>query len=109
MSFQASVDAVRRARHGEQNTSRPAHWFRRLAHAVSRRLVAPKLLLLTVVARGEQRIPHGMQFVQATEGKSFDRILAAFRATPAGRELLQRQPDVGALFRDTTMLESCPA
>jgi ubiquinone biosynthesis protein Coq4 len=50
-----------------------------------------------------------MQFVQATEGKSFDRILAAFRATPAGRELLQRQPDLGALFRDMTMLESCPA
>jgi ubiquinone biosynthesis protein COQ4 len=49
-----------------------------------------------------------MRFLLPTEGKSFERSLAAFRATPAGRELLLRRPDFRALYCNVATLEACP-
>lgn len=56
----------------------------------------------------KQQAYHAMHFLLATEGKSFEHSLSAFRNTVAGRDLLQRRPASWSLYRDRSMLQACP-
>ena len=75
---------------------------------VRRWVVAIKSFICMSVSKGQQQTYHAMHFLLATEGKTFERSLSAFRATPAGRDLLQLRPNIRALFSNRAMLEACP-
>src|SRR5262249_41924743 len=48
------------------------------------------------------------RFLYVTEGQTFERSFCQFRATPAGRDLLQRRPDFRTFCRNKEMLWACP-
>ena len=56
----------------------------------------------------KQQAYFGMHFLLATEGKTFERSLAAFRATSAGWDLLQRRPKSWDYLSNRSMLQACP-
>ena len=63
---------------------------------------------ILIIVRPKQQTYYGWKFLLATEGDTFERTLSAFRATPAGHDLLKRRPDSWALLRDHAMLRACP-
>ena len=75
--------------------------------ALTRWITTAKSFILMVTCK-EQQILHGNRFLLATEGKTFERSLSAFRATPAGRELLERRPNFRDVCINRAMLQACP-
>jgi len=94
------ADGKRRQSHSIRN------WM--TSEARPRWLVAIKSFVLMIVSRKHQTY-YGVQFLLATEGRSFERSLAGFRATAAGARLLQTRPRSWDLLNDKRTLESCPA
>ena len=95
------------AQPAEPTCKTPALLWRGAVAAVTRWIVAAKFFILLIV-RKDGRTPHAMRFLLATEGKTFERSFFAFRATPAGRDLLRRQPTFRSLCSDRGMLAACP-
>ena len=75
---------------------------------LTRGLTAARLFILMILDVKRQ-VYYGVRFVISTEGNSFERSLAAFRATPCGRDLLQRRPSSWTLLTNRSLLEGCPA
>jgi ubiquinone biosynthesis protein COQ4 len=75
--------------------------------ALSRGFTAARLFVLMILDVKRQ-VYYGVLFVISTEGNSIERCLAAFRATPCGRDLLQRRPSSWTLLTNRPLLESCP-
>jgi ubiquinone biosynthesis protein COQ4 len=74
---------------------------------LTRWATAVKSFILMIVCK-EQQKNHAERFLIATEGSSFERSLSDFRATSAGRDLLQRRPNSWGLFGDRSALQACP-
>jgi ubiquinone biosynthesis protein COQ4 len=89
----------------EASPAQQSAW--RVSGPLARVSVAVKSFFLMIICE-RQRIRQGMRFLFATEGQAFERTLSAFRAHPAGRELLQRRPNLPALYADRAVLEACP-
>jgi ubiquinone biosynthesis protein COQ4 len=81
-----------------------------IAKQAKRWAVAAKSFILLIACNVcvERRTAHGMRFLLITEGNTFERSLAAFRATVAGQDLLKQRPDLRALCRDRAALQKCP-
>jgi ubiquinone biosynthesis protein Coq4 len=81
-----------------------------IAKRAKRWAVAAKSFILVIACKAcvERRTAHANRFLLLTEGNTFERSLAAFRATVAGRDLLKRRPDLRALCRDRAALQKCP-
>jgi ubiquinone biosynthesis protein Coq4 len=75
--------------------------------AAMRWLGAVRFFILMLVCKKQQAY-FGMHFLLATEGKTFERSLAAFRATSAGWDLLQRRPKSWDYLSNRSMLQACP-
>jgi ubiquinone biosynthesis protein COQ4 len=75
--------------------------------ALTRWIATAKSFILMVSCK-KQQTPHAMRFLLATEGKTFERSLSAFRATPAGRDLLERRPSFRDVCINLAMLQACP-
>jgi ubiquinone biosynthesis protein COQ4 len=69
--------------------------------------VALMSFALMVIRKKHQQFYAG-RFLLATEGQTFERSFRAFIATSAGHDLSQRRLDLGALSRNSDMLEACP-
>ncbi len=95
-----------RAQSNRSRTIRPI--ISNVYRTLSRGVGAARLFILMILDVKRQ-VYHGVLFVISTEGNSFERCLAAFRATPCGRDLLQRRPSSWTLLTDRSLLESCPA
>jgi ubiquinone biosynthesis protein COQ4 len=81
-----------------------------IAKRAKRWAVAAKSFILVIAYKAcvIRRTAHANRFLLLTEGNTFERSLAAFRATVAGRDLLKRRPDLRALCRDRAALQKCP-
>jgi ubiquinone biosynthesis protein COQ4 len=81
-----------------------------IAKRAKRWAVAAKSFVLVIACKAsvERRTAHANRFLLLTEGNTFERTLAAFRATVAGRDLLKRRPDLRALCRERVALQKCP-
>jgi ubiquinone biosynthesis protein COQ4 len=75
--------------------------------AIRRWAFAVKSFAMIIACKGERTF-HAGRFLFATEGGTFERSLNAFRAIPAGRDLLQRRPNVRAFYRNRAVLQACP-
>src|SRR5262249_49043102 len=72
-------------------------------------LTAKKPFILISVSKDQgKKIIHASRFLYVTEGQTFERSFCQFRATPAGRDLLQRRPDFRTFCRNKEMLWACP-
>jgi ubiquinone biosynthesis protein COQ4 len=90
-----------------QIVTKPERFVLRIAQRATRCADAAKSFAL-MVAYKEDRLAHAMHYLLTTEGRTFERTLAAFRATPAGRSLLDRQPDFRTFCGDRNKFQSYP-
>jgi ubiquinone biosynthesis protein COQ4 len=75
--------------------------------ATARWFAAVKSLVF-MFALKKYRTYYGVKFLLVTEGKTFERSLAGFRATAVGAKLLQQRPDSWNFLNDRSMLQACP-
>jgi ubiquinone biosynthesis protein COQ4 len=115
MKYQSSAELPGLRRKGPGQQQRPQSFWKTINSRLGSAVLAVKRwvdvirsFILLSVSKDQQRTYHSMRFLFATEGRTFERSLSAFRATSAGRDLLQRRPNTRTIFSNRSILQAYP-